>query len=150
MKLSDSLAFKQQFVADSSSIPVFAAGEVGRTLGSDNSWLPTVSIDVAGFPAISDLARVHAVEGIGDVSTHAIRQNESVIIGVRVSVPVEATFAIVFNYFEHKQFLQDVATAGTLTFATTDTRSAHIDMPLWLSVDIDGDSLRQSVLIETD
>ena len=92
MKLSDSLAFNQQFVADSSSIPVFAAGEVGRTLSSDNSWLPTVSIDVEGFPAISDLARVHAVEGIGNVSTHAIRQNESVIIGVRVSVQLPKQF----------------------------------------------------------
>jgi hypothetical protein len=31
-------------------------------------------------------------------------------------------------------------------FATTDTRRAHEEKPLWLSVDIDGDALRQAVL----
>jgi hypothetical protein len=39
-----------------------------------------------------------------------------------------------------------VADAGMLLFATTDTRRAHEEMPLWLSVDIDGDALRQAVL----
>jgi hypothetical protein len=39
-----------------------------------------------------------------------------------------------------------VAAAGMLLFATTDTRRAHEEKPLWLSVDIDGDALRQAVL----
>jgi len=59
------------------SVPLFVAQEIGRTLVDENKWMPTVTIDVSESPAIADLARVHAVEGVGDVSTHAIRQVET-------------------------------------------------------------------------
>ena len=51
------------------SVPLFVAQEVGRTLTDDGDWMPTITIDVSTSPAVADLARVHAVEGIGDVST---------------------------------------------------------------------------------
>ncbi|MBJ7362850.1 MAG: hypothetical protein JHD36_08885, partial [Ilumatobacteraceae bacterium] len=50
------------------SVPVFVAQEIGRTFIEENVWMPTVTIDVSESPEIADLARVHAVEGIGDVS----------------------------------------------------------------------------------
>ena len=111
-------------------------------------WMPTVTIDVSQSPEVADLARVHAVEGIGDVSTHAIRQDDAVVVGVQLTRPVKAIFAVAFSYSLHREFLNEVADAGTLVFATTDTETAREDRPLWLSIDIDGNALRQSINID--
>ena len=132
------------------SVPIFIAKEVGRTLLEENVWMPTVTIDASQSPEVADLARVHAVEGIGDVSTHAIRQDDTVLVGVQLTSPVQATFAVAFSYALHQEFLEEVADAGSLVFATTATESAHEDRPLWLSVDIDGTALRQTLQIEAD
>jgi hypothetical protein len=126
-------------------VPFFVAQEIGRTLLDENVWMPTVTIDVSQSPEVADLARVHAVEGIGDVSTHAIRQDDTVLVGVQLTSPVQATFAVAFSYALHQEFLEEVADAGSLVFATTATESAHEDRPLWLSVDIDGTALRQTL-----
>ena len=130
--------------------PLFIAQEVGHTLIGENLWMPTVTIDVSQFPEVADLARVHAVEGIGDVSTHAIRQDNTVVVGVQLTSPVQAMFAIAFSFVLHREFLNEVADAKSLIFATTDTGSAHEDQPLWLSVDIDGDALRQIMNLDVD
>jgi len=127
------------------TVPLFVAQEIGRTLVDENKWMPTVTIDVSESPAIADLARVHAVEGIGDVSTHAIRQDDSVVLGVQLTSPVRAMFAVAFSYAQHREFLKDVAEAGALIFATTDVENAHDDQPLWLSVDIDGGALLETL-----
>jgi len=129
-------------------VEVFVAQEIGHTLLDDNVWMPTVTIDVSQSPAVADLARVHAVEGIGDVNTHAIRQNDSVVVGVQLTSPVQAIFAVAFSYALHRDFLKEVADAGTLVFATTDTEIAHEERPLWLSVNIDGDALRQTLMFD--
>ena len=132
------------------SVPLFVAQEIGRTLSEGNVWLPTVTIDVSQAPEVADLARVHAVEGIGDVSTHAIRQDDAIVVGVQLTSPVQAMFAVAFSYALHAGFLNEVADAGSLIFATTDVEAAHEDRPLWLSVDIDGDALRQAMNLEAD
>ena len=132
------------------SVPVFAAEETGHTLVGDAQWMPTVTIDVSESPEIADLARVHAVEGIGDVNTHAIRQDDAVVIGVRLTSPVEAMFAVAFSYSLHRDFLYEVADAGTLVFATTSTETAHQERPLWLSVFIDGNDMRQALTADAD
>ena len=127
------------------SVPVFVAQEIGRTLVDENKWMPTVTIDVSESPEVADLARVHAVEGIGDVSTHAIRQDDSVVLGVQLTSPVRAIFAVAFSYAQHREFLKDVAEAGALVFATTNVEDANEDQPLWLSVDIDGSALLETL-----
>ena len=132
------------------SVPLFVAQEIGRTLSEENVWQPTVTIDVSHSPEVADLARVHAVEGIGDVSTHAIRQDDAIVIGVQLTSPVQAMFAVAFSYSLHAEFLKEVANAGSLIFATTDAETAHEEHPLWLSVDIDGDALRQTMNLEAD
>ena len=132
------------------SAPLFVAQEIGHTLVDENVWMPTVTIDVSQAPEVADLARVHAVEGIGDVSTHAIRQDDAIVIGVQLTSPVQAMFAVAFSYALHREFLEEVADAGSLTFATTDVEAAHEEHPLWLSVDIDGDALRQTMNLEAD
>ena len=130
------------------SVPLFVAQEVGRTLLDENTWMPTVTIDVSQSPEVADLARVHAVEGIGDVSTHALREDDTVLLGVQLTSPVQATFAVAFSYELHREFLNEVADAGSLVFATTDTEAAHEERPLWLSVNIDGTALRQTLQID--
>jgi hypothetical protein len=132
------------------SVPLFVALEIGHTLLDENTWMPTVTIDVSQSPEVADLARVHAVEGIGNVSTHAIREDDTVLIGVQLTIPVHATFAVAFSYELHREFLNEVADAGSLVFATTDTVTAHEEHPLWLSVDIDGAALRQTLQINDD
>lgn len=132
------------------SVPLFVAQEIGRTLSDENVWLPTVTIDVSQAPEVADLARVHAVEGIGDVSTHAIRQDDAIVVGVKLSSPVQAMFAVAFSYTLHAEFLKEVAGAGSLIFATTDVEAASEDHPLWLSVDIDGDALLHTMNLEAD
>ena len=127
------------------SVPVFVAQEIGRTLVDENKWMPTVTIDVSQSPEVADLARVHAVEGVGDVSTHAIRQDDAVVLGVQLTTPVRAIFAVAFSFAQHREFLKDVAEAGALVFATTDVENAHDDQPLWLSVDIDGSALLETL-----
>ena len=127
------------------SVRVFVAQEIGRTLVDENKWMPTVTIDVSQSPEVADLARVHAVEGIGDVSTHAIRQDDAVVLGVQLTSPVRAVFAVAFSYAQHREFLKDVAEAGALIFATTDVENAIEDQPLWLSVDIDGSALLETL-----
>ena len=127
------------------SLPLFVAQEIGRTLVDENKWMPTVTIDVSQSPEVADLARVHAVEGVGDVSTHAIRQDDSVVLGVQMTSPVRAMFAVAFSYAQHREFLKDVAEAGALIFATTDVENAREDQPLWLSVDIDGSALLETL-----
>ena len=127
------------------SVPLFVAQEIGRTLVDENKWMPTVTIDVSQSPEGADLARVHAVEGIGDVSTHAIRQDDAVVLGVQLTSPVRAVFAVAFSYAQHREFLKDVAEAGALIFATTDVENAIEDQPLWLSVDIDGSALLETL-----
>ena len=127
------------------SVPLFVAQEIGRTLVDENKWMPTVTIDVSQSPEVADLARVHAIEGIGDVSTHAIRQDDAVVLGVQLTSPVRAIFAVAFSYAQHREFLKDVAEAGALIFATTDVENAHDDQPLWLSVDIDGSALLETL-----
>ena len=131
-------------------MPLFIAQELGHTLIGENVWMPTVTINASQSPEVADLARVHAVEGIGDVSTHAIRQDDSVVVGVQLTSPVQAMFAVAFSFALHRDFLNEVADAKSLTFATTDTGSAHEEQPLWLSVDIDGDALRQIMNLDAD
>jgi hypothetical protein len=131
-------------------VPLFIAQEIGHTLIDENVWMPTVTIDVSQFPEVADLARVHAVEGIGDVSTHAIRQDNTVVVGVQLTSPVQAMFAVAFSFALHREFLNEVADAKSLIFATTDTGSAHEEQPLWLSVDIDGEALCQIMNLDVD
>ena len=97
-----------------------------------------------------DLLRVAEV-GAGIQLLHCkLRQDDTVLVGVQLTSPVHATFAVAFSYELHQEFLNEVADAGSLVFATTATESAHEDRPLWLSVDIDGTALRQTLQLDID
>lgn len=128
---------------------LFPAGELGFSLDEDGTIVPTVLIDAADHPEVSDLARVHAVEGVGDVWTSARRlttpEREMLLLGIRLTLPVRVAFAVSFVLPDDATFLEAVADHGQLALATTDPALAAEQRPMWLAVDIDGPALRRAL-----
>lgn len=120
--------------------------DVGTTITDDDERFPTAVVDATDVPAVSDLARVHAADGIGDIHTHAERIDVDdvsiLLLGVALTSPVTAAFSLAFDRLAHRAFLEDVADAGRLVIATTDPGDAATDGPLWLAIDLDPDALR--------
>lgn len=131
------------------SISVFVVVDTGSTIDDDGREWPTAVIDASDDPAIADLARVHAVEGIGDIATEAavIPTDPSdtntpgvthvMMLSVAVNVPVRCAFALVFSLPTHRATLEAAASEGQLVIATTDPERAASDRPLWLAIDLD-------------
>ncbi|NQY56756.1 MAG: hypothetical protein HRT86_09790 [Ilumatobacteraceae bacterium] len=122
-------------------IPIFAALGSGYSVDTDGRRLPTVAIDASDSPEIADLARVHAVEGVGDVRTEAARLDDTIVLAIRMSVPVEATFAIAFDVERYQALFDEVIEQGSLVIAHTDPERAATEHPQWLAIDIDGPAL---------
>ena len=129
-----------------SDIVVLPAIETGATIDSDGERLPTVVVDASGHPEIADLARVHAVEGIGDIATEAVAVPAGdgawrFLLAVIISTPVRCTFVLEFALPLHRRTLDEAAAAGHLVIATTPPERAAVDQPLWLAIDLDARSL---------
>jgi len=118
-------------------VRAIAVLDAGVTVGDDGVAYPTVVLDVAGRPDVADLARVHAIEGIGDVATSAAITDTGVMLTVRLTRPVRAAFSIAFVLPDHFEVLVHAALAGSLLLATT-APSPEGDNPLWLAIDLDG------------
>ena len=109
---------------------------------------PTVVLDAAGHPEIADLARVHAIEGVGDVKTTG-RQvagagpvgHDLFLLGVSMTSPVRAAFALALPLPESRDFLVDAAEVGRLALATTSIETVAADRPMWLAIDLDRSAL---------
>lgn len=128
--------------------PLLLAQDLGYAVGDDGSMTPTVVLDVADHPAVADLARVHAIEGIGDVRTTGRRIEGAgpdgapvFLLGVSLTSPVQAAFAIMFPLPAAAEFLLDAGTVGRLALATTDVDTVGAERPFWLAIDLDGPSL---------
>ncbi len=129
--------------------PIFAVVDTGTTVDDGGGRWPTAVIDATGHPEISDLGRVHAVEGIGDIATEAVLldvDEESFLPGsaehvlalaVIISAPVTAAFVVAFALPAHREVLDAAAREGHLVIATTDPQRASADEPLWLAIDLD-------------
>ena len=136
---------------------VLAVLDVGRTIDDEGRERPTAVVDASGEPAVADLARVHAVEGIGDIATDAVvvpvdpdapgtlGVERVVLLSVTVAVPVRCALALAFALPAHGGFLAEVAEAGELVIATTDPAAAAQERPTWLAIDLDGDALRTAL-----
>ena len=127
-------------------VPIFAALDVGRTIDSDGQLLPTVVIDTTGSPEIADLARVHAVEGIGDIRTEAMRTDDQLLLGIRMTKPVRTIFVVALDVRLPRPLLDDIIEYDSLVIAHTDPLLAAEDLPQWLAVDIDGASLARCLM----
>ena len=133
-------------MSDDVEIVVLAVLDAGTTIDADGEHLPTVVIDASGHPEIADLARVHAVEGIGDIATEAVAvpTGDGVwrfLLAVIISTPVRCSFVLEFALPPHRQVLDEAAAAGHLVIATTPPERAAVDQPLWLAIDLDARSL---------
>lgn len=122
-------------------VPVFAVQESGRTRDHGGRYLATVSIDTTDHPEIADLARVHAVEGVGDIATEAMRADHAFLLAIRMTEPVEAEFMLLFDLRTDRHVLEEAALDGTLVIAHTTPEQASVERPLWLAVDIDAHAL---------
>ena len=123
-------------------VPVLAVLDIGTTLDAAGGQWPTVVVAAAEHPEVADLARVHAIDGIGDIATEAVIIDDVLVLGVIVTVPVRCVFALAFSLGVHRQVLDDAAAAGHLVIATTDPADAEADQPLWLAIDLDAELLR--------
>jgi hypothetical protein len=121
------------------SAPI-AVLSTGITFAEDGTAYPTVMLDVADRPDVADLARVHAVEGIGDLATTLAVADTVVFLTVRLTSPVRAAFTIAFSLPEHLEVLEHAALTGNLLLATT-TPAHDGDNPPWLAIDLDGPRL---------
>ena len=115
---------------------------MGITMSEDGVPFPTVVLDVESRPDVSDLARVHMLDGIGDIETFLEPNDDGVVLRVRLTSPVMAEFAVQLLLPDHAPVLIDAATVGHLLLATT-TPSDSGDNPPWLAIDLDGARLRQ-------
>ncbi|MEM8620060.1 MAG: hypothetical protein AAGF73_10085 [Actinomycetota bacterium] len=122
-------------------IPVFAALGAGYSVDTEGRQLPTVAIDASDSPDIADLARVHAVEGIGNIRTEAVRVDGTIVLAIRMTTPVDAMFAIAFDAERYRALFDDVIEQGVLVIAHTDPERAAPEQPQWLAIDIDGPAL---------
>ena len=109
--------------------------ETGRTLGDDGTWYPTALLDVADRPDVADLARVHADEGIGDLTTSMSVQGDQVTLLVELHRPVRCRFGIAMRSPAHLPLLIDAAATGYLLLATTSPVADH--RPPWLALHVD-------------
>ncbi|MFT5269128.1 MAG: hypothetical protein ACI88C_002571 [Acidimicrobiales bacterium] len=136
-----------------SGAPLLPVLGSGTTVSSVGEHLPTVVIGTAEHPEVADLARVHAMEGMGDISTEAIcvplGDGHQLLLGIAVSVPVRCTFALGFALPAHRAVLDDAVAAGQLVLATTDPTRAADDQPHWLAITIDGPRLAAILPSET-
>ncbi len=121
---------------------LLAVVEVGTTVGRDGITYPTAVIDAADRPDVTDLARVHAIEGVGDITTTLVpvpvdADHTVIVLLVTLTSPVAAEFGMAFLLPEHRGVLEDAAEAGCLLIATSRPAPDGGDNPLWLAVDLD-------------
>ncbi|MFT7503649.1 MAG: hypothetical protein ACI8RC_003255 [Ilumatobacter sp.] len=137
--------------------PVFQVLDIGAMLDVDGNQWPTAVIDAEGHPAITDLARVHAVEGIGDIRTEAVAMplaaehmsaeaTHLFLLAVVITKPVHCTFGVSFVLPAQGQVLVEAAAAGNLVIATTPPDEINEqNQPLWLAIDVEADLLEQAI-----
>ena len=133
-------------MSDGVEIVVLPVLDAGTTIDADGERLPTVVIDARGNPEVADLARVHAIEGIGDIATEAVAVPAGdgawrFLLAVIISTPVRCSFVLEFALPPHRRVLDEAAAAGRLVIATTPPERAAADQPLWLAIDLDARSL---------
>lgn len=129
--------------------PIFPVLDTGTTIDVDGVEWPTAVIDASERPDIRDLPRVHAVDGVGDIRTEALRvpgaTGDLLLLGVRVTRPVRCAFALAFGLPQQRHVLIEAAEAGHLMVATTPPSRVTSDRPLWLAIDLDRDAVQEAI-----
>jgi hypothetical protein len=124
----------------SATEPIVVVG-AGWTVDEAGALHPTVVLDVVDRPDVSDLPRVHAAEGVGDLTTSLRRVDDGVLLEIRMTSPVRAAFSLQMRLPEHADVLRAAALADRLVLATTEPDGDR--GPLWLALDLDGPRLAE-------
>ena len=107
--------------------------------------MPTAVVDASEHPEVADLARVHAMEGVGKIGTKAMcvprGRGHLFLLAVTVSEPVICTFVLQFSLPDQRRVLEEAARAGQLVIATTDPAKAGVEKPSWLTINLDTEPL---------
>ncbi|HSL59177.1 MAG TPA: hypothetical protein VK866_15125 [Acidimicrobiales bacterium] len=125
------------------AVPVVSVGRT--TVEGDDRALPAVLLDVSDRPDVADLARVHALEGVGDVRTAAAVRTVGdpadwlIRLDVAVDRPVRCRFHVVTGLVASLGLLRDVADTGLLVIATGEPEPGA----RWLAVEIDRPQLAE-------
>ncbi len=117
-------------------LPVTSFGWTLTESDAAERALPTVAVDVTDRPDVADLARVHALDGTGDVRTLATEHRDGIRLDVVLNSPVRCHFAFVVPHTA-RDILDAAAAVGQLVIATGDP-SVH--GTTWLAVFIDADA----------
>ncbi len=119
--------------------------QTGLTLSAAGEELPTAVVDASGHPEVADLARVHAVEGVGKIATKAMcvprGRGHLFLLAVTVTSPVICTFVLQFSLPDQRRVLEEGARTGHLVIATTDPAKAGSEKPNWLTINLDTELL---------
>ncbi len=138
-------------MVDDANLVVLPVLEAGTTIEASGERLPTVVVDATGHPEIADLARVHAIEGIGDIATEAAAVAGAeegtwrFFLAVIIRSPVQCAFVLEFALPADRRVLDEAVVARTLVIATTPPEQATADQPLWLAIDLDARSLADAL-----
>ena len=102
-------------------------------------------VDATTHPEVSDLARVHAIEGVGKIGTKAMCMprpgGHLFLLAVTVTSPVICTFVLQFSLPDQRRVLEEAARVGYLVIATTDPALVGTEKPNWLTIDLDREAL---------
>lgn len=112
--------------------------DTGITFADDGTPYPTAVLDVSDRPDVADLARVHAIEGIGDLTTSLAVDGDTVVLTVSLTRPVVNEFSIAFPLPESRPVLDHAARTDSLLLATTSPAADVDEHPLWLAIDLVG------------
>lgn len=118
-------------------LPVLSVGATLVESNGETVALPAVVVDASGRADVADLARVHETEGIGNVRTLAVRNDENIDLSVVLTSPVICSFTLQFEAADTTGFLASVCAASSMVIATGQPDSGQ----LCLAVDIDGQAL---------
>lgn len=117
--------------------------ETGMTVAG-GQVLPVLRLDATHRPDVADLARVHEVEGVGDVTTYLAPHPDGLAVTVACEVPVRCTFSVVVPD-DSLAVLEHAAQVGLLVLATSAPDPDGGQNPSWLAVDVDQTSLRLAI-----
>ncbi len=125
--------------------PLLEVLECGLTVDIDGATWPTVVVDASPHRQIADLPRLFVAAGGGEIETSATRievpgRGELLLLGVVMSAPVSARFALSFDLRRDRPTLLDAAGHGHLAISF-----GPPDLGDLLAVELEGDALREVV-----
>lgn len=112
--------YEQELLAD--CLPIIGHHVIGCCAAGQITTIPVVVIGAEGRPDVADLARVHELEGTGEVTAQwrfAVKPSAVLaIVDCQLTQPVRCCFRLAFRLPADRGVLADVARLGGFVLAT--------------------------------